>query len=68
MKLFRSSSSNLDGGAASVITSSIFEGIALLSGCEHNKQTNNVYLCSRSVDLRWSGGQDEFHSQRFFIC
>lgn len=45
MKLFRSSSSNLDGGAASVITSSIFEENALLCGVSTiNKQTNNVCL------------------------
>jgi len=38
VKLFRSSSSNLDGGAASVITSSIFEGCSV-GVCENkNKQ------------------------------
>lgn len=46
MKLFRSSSSNLDGGAASVITSSIFEENALLCGCEHNKQTMCVFVAA----------------------
>lgn len=62
MKLFRSSSSNLDGGAASVITSSIFEEnmLCYVGVSTINKQRMCVSLCSRSVNLRWSEGQDEF--------